>query len=717
MITPRPAEASTKAGDYDFLFGYFAADRLTIPYFQVCMTFRQAAESLVLVSDLPGVSKLDWTVEELFQREIDWQRVRHDIVPYLRREAGPHFFNSLTIALVPFDGDRIRAYDDPVDWVAPRLDHSNYSKQATFGPVRCGYWGQWEDPRDPGARLGQLCWNKEQIYGVAIDGQHRLAAIKELVRDGGPASGKRAAISVLLLVLDPRLGFAEGVGETGYIATLRQLFIDLNKHARPVSRARQILLDDRDPGAVCVRALVGRKLTHGFGELHQHPARLPLTLVDWHSEQAKFDDGPYLTTILGLDYVVTRVLKIPGLRDPVDYDRLERDISGLERLVLTGELDEAKRRLKECRERERPFYYTDEEMKRIAGAFAGKWADAIAVFLSEFAPYTALIELRSRLRTDVPEFGYWYSLKAQDMGKKTHVEVLKRLQSLETALRDSDSAPTPSEWKEAVGEIEEFKESCALAFAVVFQKACFLALVRLTGIGDSGRWLPSSTEPGVIDLDGEFDDEPDEGNPEDSGGRLDWNAPVSTHDGSTSGSGEETTLEVRRAKQLAAGLNALYKLRPGSMETDFLISLDRKSDIAEYFWLGTVRRPAGGIDFTNAAAKRAADLLALLGYFQILKEESPQVAAGGFDAFWEEVAQASQGLMLRIKQAFGRLTGQSSRSGRINQNDNSVAGQLLRLQGYDKEKLDEERELELRRNVILRRVRLLWEAVFGASSG
>ena len=58
-----------------------------------------------------------------------------------------------------------------------------------------------------------------------------------------------------------------------------------------MKRARQILLDDRDHLEMCVRSLVGPKLCDGLNELQEMPPTLPLTLIDWHSDQAKFDDG------------------------------------------------------------------------------------------------------------------------------------------------------------------------------------------------------------------------------------------------------------------------------------------------------------------------------------------------------------------------------------------------------------------------------------------
>ncbi|NDB68928.1 MAG: hypothetical protein EB015_13155, partial [Methylocystaceae bacterium] len=76
---------------------------------------------------------------------------------------------------------------------------------------------------------------------------------------------------------------------------MRKLFIDLNKHAQKVSRARQLLLDDREPLALAIRKTIGADLNlkptgateHGLpiGADGEFQTRLPLELVDWHGEQ------------------------------------------------------------------------------------------------------------------------------------------------------------------------------------------------------------------------------------------------------------------------------------------------------------------------------------------------------------------------------------------------------------------------------------------------
>ena len=135
------------------------------------MTFKEAADWLKLVNEMPNASNLEWRIEELFQRDIDWKRVEKSIVPYLNTD-GPKFFNSLTKALMPMINNEIKEYGADVKWHAPKLEKQSeegyYDQIKTFGPVTCGYFGSgFENPDDIKQKVGHLCWNPDEICGVA----------------------------------------------------------------------------------------------------------------------------------------------------------------------------------------------------------------------------------------------------------------------------------------------------------------------------------------------------------------------------------------------------------------------------------------------------------------------------------------------------------------------------------------------------------------------
>lgn len=669
---PRPRAATTvrKTPHFDFLFGKYSHSKIKVPYFQISMTFGDAASYLRLVSEMPDAASMEWQIEELFQRDIDWGRVERKIVPYLRQEQQPQFFNSLTIALLPFKNDSIHAFDG-VAWRPPSLDDEGIFEYIhDFGPIRCGYWQKWEDVNDDAARLGQLIWNTEEICGVAIDGQHRLAAIKQLMSGGADAYGQ-CTVPVILVVLDPTLGYTGTTDRSGMIETLRRLFIDLNKHAKVPSRARQILLDDRDPSSICVRAVVGTQLKAGRAELAENPPRLPLSLVDWHSEQAKFETGPYLTTVLGLDWTVAKLLRIKPLHDLMAYESVANTIDTLER-QLEIDLSNAQDRLAECRRYERPFAFVDDpedELALMAEGFMTAWCAPLVYLLTELLPYRELIAKREHLDTLRPEFANWCALKqraddARAAGAATHL-----LNEFERHLADREEEPiAAADLREAIEALDEVKDRRELAFNVVFQRALILAFRQLTKVTSGMVSDPDQDED--QDIDDLLDEEEEE-----------QDADAAT---------EPNDVKYDRATQLVIALNHVIEHEPDFLRKECEFKWPN-TDNYDRFWVGSLVQMEGPIDFTQAASTRASDILMLVALLWIYRTNE---GVTDFEELVERSEAASRGLDLKYQQCIGRLKDSES----------SVAGRILKAR--EEELTDEATERE-----VLGRTEWLWSII------
>ena len=84
------------------MHGSFNLSKTEIPYIQTLMTLKEVTTELDLVENLPSDLRSKWTLEELFQREIDWNRVEYQLLRgYLKRANKIKFFNSITVALLP----------------------------------------------------------------------------------------------------------------------------------------------------------------------------------------------------------------------------------------------------------------------------------------------------------------------------------------------------------------------------------------------------------------------------------------------------------------------------------------------------------------------------------------------------------------------------------------------------------------------------------------
>jgi len=660
MPTPRAATTVQKTRNFDFLFGRYSHSKYTIPYFQISMTFNDAARVLNLVNEMPDAASMNWKIEELFQRDIDWQRVERQIVPYLKNQERPQFFNSLTIALLPIRSDTLGTFATSESWNAPSIENEEKFAPGTicsYGPITCGYWGQWSDPGDDNARLGQICWNTDQVRAIAIDGQHRLAAIKELVGFGGEQF-QHSSVPVILLVFDGSLGFNQEPTREALIDTLRNLFIDLNKHAKIVNRARQILLDDRDPASICVRTAVGTQLASGVSELNATPPALPLSLIDWHSEQAKFDVGPYLATILGLDWAVAKTLGIRPFEDPMAHDKTRRLIDKLER-KLGIELNEARDRLKECVKFERPFSFVEEpdELGQIGDGFRTRWCRPLVHLLSQFTPYRQLITLRQQRQTLCPEFANWYAMKQCADESSGAGKASQLLGVFESKLSSRDPNPVATgDLKDSVTACNDLKKERMFAFTVVFQRAlvlAFLQLTKVTGTMVGSNEASSDFELGTL-LDGEADGD-------DSGDDIEEDASVGAH-------------EQERAEDLINALNHVLAQEPDFLQKGWQFSWDDDPSKFARFWLCSLVNPQDTIDFTQGASVRASEMLLVIGLMWLYREREG-LAEDDFDELMSRADNAEAGLNYKFQLCRERMWA----------GDTSIAGRILKSRDQDVE--------------------------------
>ena len=167
-MKPTPVIHVQASAPFDFVFGRFnLSPQWAIPYFATTMTMREAADSLRLVSDFPGNESMAWKIDELYQRDIDWRCVEQEIVPYLSSSEEPQFFNALTIAFMPIRDNEVKPTFGGRGWASPELA-GDFAKRLNIGPITVGYWADWTSTDEPSARIGQIRWNPQQVFSVAI---------------------------------------------------------------------------------------------------------------------------------------------------------------------------------------------------------------------------------------------------------------------------------------------------------------------------------------------------------------------------------------------------------------------------------------------------------------------------------------------------------------------------------------------------------------------
>ena len=194
-------------------------------YFMLTMKANDVASRLTIPKDMPGWGDLD--IEERFQREINYNRVRKQIAPYLANDPD-RFFGALIVAVLNPEGMEFEPADNILS-KAPKL-------YAT-----------------PARAFGFVTLEGGEIL-VPLDGQHRLAAIQfalsgkdERQKDiEGVSPNTQLANDDVLLILvkhdDPQRS--------------RRIFNKVNRYAKRTSKAENLITADDDIIAVISRESV-----------------------------------------------------------------------------------------------------------------------------------------------------------------------------------------------------------------------------------------------------------------------------------------------------------------------------------------------------------------------------------------------------------------------------------------------------------------------------
>ena len=190
----------------------------------------KASELVNLVKEprnMPGWD--DEKIEEIYQRKINYPRVRNHIAPYLANNKDFRFFGSLIVAAFNFD--------DTVEFTP-------LTEIAAVNPSKLR-----PDEKEAGSKIGMLTLHGG-IMMAPLDGQHRLKAL-EFAMLGKDQTGRDIPginvdpelatedISVILLPYDPDKA--------------RRIFTRVNRYARRPSTSETYVTDDDDLFAVLAR--------------------------------------------------------------------------------------------------------------------------------------------------------------------------------------------------------------------------------------------------------------------------------------------------------------------------------------------------------------------------------------------------------------------------------------------------------------------------------
>jgi hypothetical protein len=312
-----------------------------VPYFSCLMDISRVSKELKTHEEVSPSMDTVYSLVELFQRQIDPKRVEREIVDgYLRAPNKIKFFNSLTIVLLPKndDGKIVSSFENYENNDPPVPDqkcgHFDTNFSLDSEGTRKAIFGGVQFVTTAAENISRLRWDNNRTDAVAVDGQHRLRAIKLwMIGKNQQLSDveRPTRIPIIFLLLHEAAGFlgAATGATTGIKGIAREIFTDLNKNAREVDLATQIILDDLSVEACCVRSLVTDSTCV------DHDLLLPLSLLRWQEANNRFDQRYYLNSLVNLHLLVKDLLGLKGI-DPMSRSEVLNFIGAVSKLLGTG---------------------------------------------------------------------------------------------------------------------------------------------------------------------------------------------------------------------------------------------------------------------------------------------------------------------------------------------------------------------------------------------
>ena len=253
------------------VYGEFGAGaNARVRFIQTAMQ-PEALLTVSLVSSIPGSEK--WDIVDLFQRNVDTERVTNSILPYLEDPTRIKFFNPLTLVVLPLDESGRSVYR--------RLPHLEPRAEGNYNYLENEPYFRLKLSSDES--FGTLEWNSDRCRLVAIDGQHRLSAVQRLYKKPDPQVDIRNwKVPVVLLVIEREDPEADSAS---LLDLIRNTFVYINKQAVTINPSREILLNDESPNAICTQEFVRYCHQNDVKPLDEREqTRIPLLLIDWRGD-------------------------------------------------------------------------------------------------------------------------------------------------------------------------------------------------------------------------------------------------------------------------------------------------------------------------------------------------------------------------------------------------------------------------------------------------
>ncbi len=267
---------------------------VTIKFLQTAILHSEL-DNLDLIENIPGSDK--WDVRDLFQRTVDKERVSKSILPYLQDDTKVKFFNPLTLILLPFD-TKSNDIEKDLRYVEPRPESKDGHEFEVFEIE--GAYRFHVHKTDPA--YSYVEWNEQRVKVVAIDGQHRLSALKMWKSD--PNRGSEFTSWSIPVVMLAMFKETEDSNPPTILEVVRKTFVYINSTAEAINESRKILLDDESVNCICSQEVVQHAHENDQMNISDIDAeRIPLMFFDWRGEVRNNRHVPGPATIKSVEEV------------------------------------------------------------------------------------------------------------------------------------------------------------------------------------------------------------------------------------------------------------------------------------------------------------------------------------------------------------------------------------------------------------------------------
>jgi hypothetical protein len=331
-------------------------------------------DNITLISQIPGSET--WEVRDLFQRDVDDSRVTHQILPYLKNDTLVKYFNPITLILLPM-AESAREVLKEVEFISPQMstedDIKEYYEKLNF------YKFSIYDHEEP---LAKIEWNNQKCVLVAIDGQHRISALKRWKSE--PSSNfEDWKIPVIILNI---FKVNKDENTANILEVVRKTFVYINTKSEEVNNARAILLNDESVNAICTQELIQFAHENDTRPIDARDLNtIPLIFFDWQgrvSNGKQVDFGASIKSIEEIYKWFEEYILDEDGKDKQKNELLLRD--------LIPELESYGRDL--------PLTHSD--ALRVRAQFRAVLLDGFLFLLQNFIPYKEYIRLARGIERD-----------------------------------------------------------------------------------------------------------------------------------------------------------------------------------------------------------------------------------------------------------------------------------------------------------------------------